>query len=182
MSTKVNKNNVESKNTKPTTDPKATGLAKKLLAIQTEISHVSKNGKNTFQNYAYATERDFVVTLKPLLEKHGVIVVPAVAAAPTITESVDKKGQVKFLTTILMQFKLINVDDPTDYYVAMIPGQGQDAGDKGVYKAITGAKKYFIANTFMIPTGDDPEATGVTVKGKVAAAVSSTSGGAGQDF
>jgi len=36
-------------------------------------------------------------------------------------------------------------------------GQGADKGDKGVYKAITGAKKYFIANLFLIPTDDDPE-------------------------
>src|SRR5699024_6730814 len=34
---------------------------------------------------------------------------------------------------------------------------GQDAGDKAVYKAITGATKYALMKVFMIPTGDDPE-------------------------
>lgn len=132
-----------------------TGLAKKILAIQSEITSIAKNGRNDFQNYDYATERDFVATLKPLLEKHGVIVIPEIAAPPSIVES-GKDGKSK-LTTILMKFKLINVDDPEDYYYSLVGGQGQDAGDKGIYKAITGAKKYFIANTFMIPTGDDPE-------------------------
>ena len=36
-------------------------------------------------------------------------------------------------------------------------GQGADKGDKGVYKAITGAIKYVYMKTFNIPTGDDPE-------------------------
>jgi hypothetical protein len=138
-------------------DTKKTGLAKKILAIQSEIQSVAKNGRNDFQNYDYATERDLVSTLKPLLEKHGVIVIPEIAAPPTIEPS-GKDGKSR-LTTILMKFKLVNVDDPEDYYQALVGGQGQDAGDKGIYKAITGAKKYFISNTFMVPLGDDPEAT-----------------------
>jgi hypothetical protein len=36
-------------------------------------------------------------------------------------------------------------------------GQGDDGADKGVYKAYTGALKYFLMKTFLIPTGDDPE-------------------------
>lgn len=140
---------------------KKTGLAKKILAIQSEIDFVAKNGRNDFHRYDYATERDFVTTLKPLLEKHGVIVIPEIAAPPTIVEGQDKKGTKQYLTTILMKFKLVNTDDPEDYYQALVGGQGQDAGDKGIYKAITGAKKYFISNTFMIPTGDDPEASDV---------------------
>lgn len=36
-------------------------------------------------------------------------------------------------------------------------GQGVDSGDKGIYKAITGANKYFIYKLLNLPTGDDPE-------------------------
>ena len=36
-------------------------------------------------------------------------------------------------------------------------GSGQDAGDKGIFKAISGAQKYALMKAFMIPTGDDPE-------------------------
>ena len=32
-----------------------------------------------------------------------------------------------------------------------------EVGDKGVYKAITGAVKYIFMKNFLIPTGDDPE-------------------------
>lgn len=36
-------------------------------------------------------------------------------------------------------------------------GYGDDAGDKGIYKAITGGVKYMLMKTFQISTGDDPE-------------------------
>lgn len=148
-------------------------LARKILAIQTEIKSVSKNGRNDFQNYDYATERDFVTTIKPLLEKHGVIVIPEMAAPPVV-QAAGKDGK-SMLTTILMKFKLVNTDDPTDFFTTLVGGQGMDSGDKGIYKAITGAKKYFIATTFMVPTGDDPEAEGkaVVFKQKVQKAVTS---------
>jgi len=154
------------------TSPK---LAKKLLAIQTAITSISKNGRNTFQNYDYATIRDIVTVLKPLLEKHGVIVVPEMAAPPTVIDS-GKDGKSK-LTTILMNYKMVNIDDPTDFYVARVAGQGQDAGDKGIYKALTGAQKYFIINTFMVPMGDDPEQDSKPRKGKT-----TKSAGLGEDF
>lgn len=39
-------------------------------------------------------------------------------------------------------------------------GDGLDKGDKGLYKAYTGAIKYLLMKTFLIPTGDDPEIAG----------------------
>jgi hypothetical protein len=129
-------------------------LTRRLLAIQEEIGTVAKNGRNDFQNYDYATEADFVRALRPLLNKHGVIVVPEGAVTNISPAGKDGKST---LTTIMMKYKLINADDVEDFIYATVPGQGMDNGDKGVYKAITGAKKYFIANTFMVPTGDDPE-------------------------
>ena len=36
-------------------------------------------------------------------------------------------------------------------------GAGEDKGDKAIYKAITGALKYILTTSFLIPTGDDPE-------------------------
>ena len=36
-------------------------------------------------------------------------------------------------------------------------GEGRDGGDKAPYKALTGALKYALIQTFLIATGDDPE-------------------------
>jgi hypothetical protein len=38
-----------------------------------------------------------------------------------------------------------------------ISGEGLDKGDKAGYKAHTGAMKYYLANTFLVATGDDAE-------------------------
>ena len=38
-----------------------------------------------------------------------------------------------------------------------VPGEGADAGDKAPYKAMTGALKYALLQSFLLSTGDDPE-------------------------
>lgn len=137
-------------------------LAQKILRIQTEMGTVSKQGTNTFQRYKYAREVDIVNAVRPLLNKYGVIVIPELAMAPNIIDMEKQK-----LTTLAMKFKVVNADNPKDYYDTVIPAQGSDNGDKGVYKAITGAKKYFYANTFLIATDDDPEQDELTSVGRL---------------
>jgi hypothetical protein len=38
-----------------------------------------------------------------------------------------------------------------------VAGQGLDVGDKAPYKAMTGALKYALLQSFLLATGDDPE-------------------------
>jgi len=38
-----------------------------------------------------------------------------------------------------------------------VAGEGLDAGDKAPYKAMTGALKYALLQSFLLATGDDPE-------------------------
>lgn len=55
-----------------------------------------------------------------------------------------------------LQFTLFDCD--TGFFeTTVITGEGIDKGDKAGYKAYTGALKYYLANTFMVATGDDPE-------------------------
>ena len=42
---------------------------------------------------------------------------------------------------------------------AMSSGEGSDTGDKASNKALTGAYKYALRQTFCIETGDDPAST-----------------------
>jgi hypothetical protein len=37
-------------------------------------------------------------------------------------------------------------------------GEGQDPGDKAIYKAVSGTQKYVLLKFFMLASGDDPEA------------------------
>ena len=40
---------------------------------------------------------------------------------------------------------------------ARVAGEGLDVGDKSSYKAMTGALKYALLQSFLLATGDDPE-------------------------
>ena len=56
------------------------------------------------------------------------------------------------------KLKFILTDIDTGYFEAtVITGEALDKGDKAGYKAYTGALKYYLANTFLVATGDDPE-------------------------
>ena len=61
-----------------------------------------------------------------------------------------------FCTNSRIEFALIDTD--TGFFeTTVITGEGIDKGDKAGYKAYTGALKYYLADTFMVATGDDPE-------------------------
>ena len=50
-----------------------------------------------------------------------------------------------------------NEDGKCDYIDVNIPGEGQDKDGWSIYKALSGAYKYAITQTFAIPTVDDAE-------------------------
>lgn len=123
-------------------------LYQRIHAVMNDMETIAKNGRNDFHKYDYATEADYVHALRPLLKKYGLVIIPSLASQPVFMDGI---------TQIMMKFTLVNIDKPEEKVEAIIPAQGQDKGDKGVYKALTGAKKYFAALTFMVATGDDPE-------------------------
>jgi hypothetical protein len=132
---------------------KKMNVHQRIHAIQSEIGTVSKEGHNSHQNYKYAKEADFVRALKPLLNKYRLVVVP------NVTNMSYPQGHEKMagLVDLRMMFAIINIDNPLDQVLASMAGQGKDNGDKAIFKAISGTKKYFMAVQFQIPTGDDPE-------------------------
>ena len=60
------------------------------------------------------------------------------------------------LTRVVMTYTFMDVNSAEELTVKM-PGEGRDPGDKGPYKAMTGALKYALLQSFLIATGDDPE-------------------------
>lgn len=128
----------------------------RIHAVMNEMSTIAKRGRNDFHKYDYATEADFVHAIRPLLQKHGLVITPQMDM-PTMSTP-DEKGNV--VATALVKFTITNIDYPEERVETSVLGQGSDKLDKAVYKLMTGAKKYFMALTFMIATGDDPENEG----------------------
>lgn len=131
----------------------ANELAKKMAKILGLISRIPKNGRNTFQNYKYATESDVLDSIRPILADHGI------GLFYSCTEVLDlENGR----TRVKVEFELVD-GDSGESKTMICYGEARDVDkngkvqDKGIYKAMTGACKYWLFKTFLISTGDDPE-------------------------
>ncbi len=70
-----------------------------------------------------------------------------------MVEEEKKKTKIR---TLVLSYRFYDIATG-EYIEGSMEGDGADSGDKGVYKAITGAIKYIMTSTFLIPTNDDPE-------------------------
>lgn len=120
----------------------------KLHAIMKEVDFIAKDKTNDFHKYNYASEQAIKETLHKLLVDHGVLFILS-------SSNIRHTGT---LTDIDCIYKFYDVESG-EYLEGTFIGTGEDKLDKGTYKAITGALKYILTSTFLIPTGDDPEKT-----------------------
>jgi hypothetical protein len=121
---------------------------KKLANILSEELNVSKSGWNNFHKYKYVTEADVVEAVRKVFNKHGLIYTFDMLDVQQINPELCRSK---------IKFSLVDADTG-DTVDSVVYGDGQDKGDKGTYKSITGAQKYFLLKTLLISTGDDPEA------------------------
>lgn len=142
----------------PTQLPEMAGLNlwQRISWVQDQVNTVPKGGTNTHFNYKYVTENDLVIAIRGLLVDAGLVVLFSEDSCDQIKDYKEKES----LTRKRVMFTIFNIDDPTQHWTGDIFGYGQDQQDKGPYKALTGAQKYWLMKTFMIPTGDDPESDG----------------------
>jgi len=137
-----------------------TKIAKKLVNIMNECSHITKNGLNSYHQYKYATAEDVLLKVNEALTKNRIasVVIPEIASMVDVT---NLKGNTEHLATVNVQIKLIDSEsgESVDFFGI---GSGQDAGDKAVMKAQTAAIKYAYMLSLCIATGDDPEADSKT--------------------
>jgi hypothetical protein len=132
------------------------GVAKKILAVMKEVGYVQKDGNNTFQHYKYVSEAAIADKVREAMTKCGLVAIPVVKSFDVASGGNTKSGAPQWLTTMLVDYQIIDPDSG-DSVTATVLGQGIDSGDKGPYKAMTGANKYFLMKLLQIPTGDDPE-------------------------
>lgn len=131
-------------------------LATKLANILGEAGKVPKTGVNSFHNYKYVTENDLVYAVRDKLSAAGIFVFTSAESQHIEVFKDEQSGKQSVLTTVTTKHTFVDGETGEQFSV-LSQGQGADVGDKGGYKAVTGAMKYFLYKCFMIPTGDDPE-------------------------
>lgn len=123
-------------------------LVARLLKVRKALRRIPKRGWNAHHKYHYVLAADVVTEARRKLDRERILVIPQRDGEAT------HEGT---LTTVPMTFRYVcgltgeAVEQPW-------VGVGFDkGGDKGVYKAFTGATKYALMAMFLIDTGDDPE-------------------------
>jgi len=140
-------------------------LVKKLAKIMAETRWVEKKGRNSFFNYDYARETDILDAVRSKLAANGIFVFTSVESVD-LRETGKRTRDGSPVNMVTVRTKHVFRDGESGESAEVFgTGSGEDSGDKAVYKAITGAMKYFLSKNFLISTGDDPEKDSETEKG-----------------
>jgi ERF superfamily len=135
-------------------DPVRLNLRQKLAEVRRRIGCVQKRGHNERSNYSYVTAADIAGSVGDILAELGVVVIPKLEDISY--ESAAGRGEASRMARVVMAYTFADVDSGEEV-VAKVAGQGLDPGDKAPYKAMTGALKYALLQSFLLATGDDPE-------------------------
>ena len=130
-------------------------LVRKLAEVTAAVGRIPKNGTNKFHNYQYVMEADLVDAVRAEYAKRHLVMWPNVETERT-EKVTTSSGKTENLVTLGVLFSVEDGESGEVRSFSII-GQGQDAGDKGSYKAMTGATKYALMKLHLIATGDDPE-------------------------
>lgn len=130
-------------------------IVRKLAEVMAIVERVAKSGRNEFHKYDYATEADVAAAVRGAMAERQLVMFPDVENAEFVPVPSMKGGQ-QHLCRAKVRFTLEDGESGETRSFCMY-GEGQDAGDKASYKAVTGAEKYALLKLFLIPTGDDPE-------------------------
>lgn len=124
-----------------------------LRKILKEKGVLKKDKVNDFDHYQYFSESGYKTLFTELFSQCGLELTSSEVAYDEMTSNSDKQPNARKVT-----FEYTLTDIETGFFEkSLVSGEGLDKGDKAGYKADTGSLKYYLANTFMVATGDDPE-------------------------
>ena len=125
-------------------------LWQKINKAKELVGVVKKNGKVEFKStkYNYQTAEDIDMACRDAFIDAGLVVLPT---------GFEVINDVNGIITTIQTYKVIDIDTG-EAEVVQMGGMGQDAGDKRIYKAETGAYKYLLKQLLQIPSEDtDPD-------------------------
>lgn len=131
-------------------------IAEAISRMQKELKPIKKSGVNKFQNYNYSKFEDFVEGTRDALTNNDLFIISTVSQEPTHLEPRPSgKGGTQYCVEVKVTLRIVHKSG--EWMEIDCYGEGQDAGDKAIYKAITGARKYAIQCLLGLSSTDDPE-------------------------
>ena len=127
-------------------------IAQKILNVMTKIGPIIKDKTNQEKGFDYASISNIIIKAREAMIQEKIIIIPL-----TLKQLVQKGNDI----TIDMVYRFYDVEPDksgkNDYIDVNVPGEGFDKEGWAVYKALAGAYKYAIIQSFAIPTVDDAE-------------------------
>jgi hypothetical protein len=128
-------------------------VSKKLLAAIAKVNgKVEKTGYNSFSRYKYITESDVNQAVLPALLEQGLLLTTSIESVVETPAGADSKNR---FATVHLVHSIIDTESG-EAIILKSAGTAADTLDKSIYKAYTGACKYFMLKTFLI-SGDDSD-------------------------
>ena len=113
---------------------------------------LKKGGQNDYDHYSYFSEAQYKELFTELFSKNDL----ELKFSEIEYNTFEGSGKNCNGRMTRLEFTLMDVE--TGFFeTTIITGEGMDKGDKAGYKAYTGAVKYYLADTFLVATGDDAE-------------------------
>lgn len=125
-------------------------IYEKILAVMTDVEYLQKDGRVSSEkvNYNFLSEEKITANVRNSMIDHKLVMFPV-----NCCQVISQTG----FDEIIMTYRFLDVEAPDSFIDVQTKGCGYDKGDKKSYKAMTGAFKYAMRQTFMISTGDDPD-------------------------
>jgi hypothetical protein len=132
------------------------GIFKAISKVMAEIGAIGKDRKNQQQGFMYRGVEDVMNALQPIMQAHGVFIVPEVVNH--VREERTTKSSSTLIYSILTVKHHFYCEDGSEV-VAVTIGEGMDSADKSSNKAMSVAFKYACFEVFCIPTEEmnDPD-------------------------
>jgi hypothetical protein len=132
--------------------PMELNLREKFAEVRRRLGYIRKRGHNERHNYSYVMAADLAGSVGDILAELGIVVIPQLQSISTETP----RSSTERIARIVMNYRFVDARSGEELTVR-VAGEGADTGDKALYKAMTGALKYALLQSFLLASGDDPE-------------------------
>jgi hypothetical protein len=136
----------------PLPEPPEMNLREKFAEVRQRLGYIQKRGHNERHHYSYVMAADLAGAVGDILSELGVVVIPQLQSISTETPRSSNER----IARIVMNYRFVDARSGEELTVR-VAGEGADTGDKAPYKAMTGALKYALLQSFLLASGDDPE-------------------------
>lgn len=143
---------------------KTLNLYQRINKVMDDVQYLQKDDRVGSGTYAYKAISIEKVTeaVREAMVRHGLVILP-VEQTHIMEDKARTNNQgaavIVPITTVDVKYKIVNIDNPTEFETVVSSGTGVDPQDKGVGKAMTYSYKNLLLRMFAIPTGDDTDKT-----------------------